>query len=88
VTNGGTVLPGTTGGASATTGGGTGAGGQGSVNTTSGAAGAGGGLLPSTSLQNLPSTNTAGDSAPLAIFGGFLVAIGAFLLRKPRSHQR
>ena len=99
-TSGGTTTAGTTAGSTSagSTGSsngnanGNGTGGQGSVNTTAGENGvAGSGAsqnLPSTSLQNLPSTSTVGDSTPLAIFGGFLVAFGAFLLRRPRSHQR
>ncbi len=82
VTGGNTELPG---GASGATSGGTATGGQGNVNTTSGEV-AGQGVSPS--VQYLPSTSTAGDSAPIAIFGGLLVAFGAFLLRRSPGQSR
>ena len=71
--------------------------GQGSVNTSASSVTGTGNLpstsqnqnVPSTAIQNLPSTSTAvSDSTPLAIFGGFLLAFGAFMLRRPRSQQR
>jgi hypothetical protein len=36
----------------------------------------------------LPSTSTGGANAPLMAVGGFLVAFGAFLLRRPRQTMR
>ena len=83
VTGGSTQLPGN--GAGGATSGGTATGGQGNVKTTSGEV-LGQGVSPS--VQILPSTTTAGDSAPLAIFGGLLVAFGAFLVRKTPGQSR
>ncbi|HUQ42180.1 MAG TPA: hypothetical protein VM052_06745 [Candidatus Limnocylindrales bacterium] len=69
------------GGQGSITGGNTNLGGQGNVNTSAGEEVAATGESP---VQNLPSTSTIGDVAPLAMFGGFLVAFGAFMLRRPK----